>query len=375
MTAQRRNLYIGGTLLVALLAALIVPNFRRAAAALSHPDPIGPTVYSKSAIGHSAFRDLLGQLDILTEISEEGSGVHVGPSDVLVVGEPRSDSTTLREVKAMLEARTVLLVLPKRTGKPDNDRPYWLANDSLVAPEDANAVLHLVDPRAEIARVSSMSAVAGEIGGGPSIHKPQLMRHTDMRPMLATPEGILMAERRIGARRIVVLSDPDIISNHALATGDNSVIAAGLIENLRNGREDGTVIFDEFVHGFTPKPLHLLGILFQFPFNLVTMQIAFGVALLAWAATARFGAPAALEPPLEAGKRSLIDTGARLLTNSGRYTEFSERYVEAIVADTARALRIPISQVPDLPASPTPQQIWQWRKKLLGEPRANTKLD
>ena len=40
-----------------------MPNFRRGAASLSHPDPVGPTVYSKSAIGHLAFYRLFRGVD------------------------------------------------------------------------------------------------------------------------------------------------------------------------------------------------------------------------------------------------------------------------------------------------------------------------
>jgi hypothetical protein len=375
MTAPRRNVLIGSAALVALLLALIVPNFRRAAASLAHPDPVGPTAYSKSAIGHAAFYNLLAELGIYDEISENGSAVHVGPGDVLLIAEPRTDETTIAEVKAMLDARTVFLVLPKRTGKPDRDRPYWLAEDKLVAEADVNAILHLVDHDASIVRVSAMSSLLEDdtLAGSPSINKPQLMNSKLLRPMLAAPEGMLVGERRIGNRRIVVLSDPDIISNHALTRGDNSVLAVSLIESLRNA--NGNVIFDEFVHGFAPKPFNLLNILFQFPFVLVTAQMAAAIALLIWAATARFGAPVTLAPPLEAGKHSLIDTGARLLTQARRVSDLSQRYVEAVIADTARCLRTPVAQVPDLPGNATPQLIWQWRKKLLGESRAHTKLD
>jgi hypothetical protein len=381
MIASRRTILIASAVLGALLLALIVPNFRRAAASLAHPDPVGPTVYSKSAIGHIAFYNLLEDLELPTEISENGSGAHVGPGDILVVAEPRTDTTTLGEVKAMLDARAVLLVLPKRTGKADPDRPYWLSADKLVSEKDVDAVLHLVDPGASIARVSTISSLTGDeaLDGSPTITKPQLMHSKLLKPLLAAPEGTLIGERRIGNRRIVVLSDPDIISNFALSRGDNSVVAVSLMEYLRaEGRkrpEDGSVIFDEFVHGFTPKPLNLLNILFQFPFVLVTVQMAAAIALLIWAATARFGAPVQVAPPLEAGKRSLIETGARLLTQAKRVPDISQRYVEAVIADTARSLRTPVAQVPDLPATPSPQEIWQWRKKLLGESRAYTKLD
>ena len=377
MTASRRNIWIGSTVLAALLAALIVPNFRRTVASLAHPDPVGPTAYSKSAIGHAAFLDLLNDLEIDARISENGSGEHVGTNDVLLIAEPRSDDTTLPEVKAMLDARTVLLVLPKRTGKPDRERPYWLASDMLVDEKDVNAVLRLVDRDASVVRAGSISSITVDeaIDASPSIGKPQLLQSKALKPVVDTPEGILVGEKQIGNRRIFVLSDPDIISNHGLTRGDNSVFAVSLIQRIQWKQNEGTVIFDEFIHGFAPKPFNLLNILFQFPFVLVTVQMAAAALLLIWAATARFGAPASVAPPLAAGKRSLIDTGARLLTQARRIPDVSQRYVEAVVADTARCLRTPVAQVPDLPNAPTPLQIWQWRKKLLGESRAHTKLD
>ncbi len=377
MTASRRKIWIGSGVLAILLLAIIVPNFRRTVASLAHPDPVGPTVYSKSAIGHAAFLDLLTELEIDARISENGSGEHVGPNDVLLIAEPRSDDKTLPEVKAMLDARTVLLVLPKRTGKPDRDRPYWLASDKLVDEKDVNAVLHLVDRGASLVRAASISSIAAEdaIEGPPSIARPQLMQSKVLKPIVNTAEGMLVGVKQTGNRRIYVLSDPDVISNHGLTRGNNSVFAVSLIHRVRWRQKEGAVIFDEFVHGFAPKPLSLLNILFQFPFVLVTVQMSVAVALLIWAAAARFGAPASVAPPLAAGKRSLIDTGARLLTQARRTGDVSQRYVEAMVADTARCLRMPAEQVPDLPNAPTPSEIWQWRKKLLGESRAHTKLD
>src|SRR5215471_739059 len=378
MTPYQRNILIGSTILIALLAALIVPNFRRGAASLAHPDPVGPTAYSKSAIGHAAFLRLLQQLDIPASISESGSGGHVGPEDVLVIAEPRIDESTLAEVNAMLAARNVLLVLPKRTGKPDPDKPYWLAADKLVAEDAVKRVLHLADREASVVRDAAAPP-------GVAIKRVQLIRSQKLRPILAGPDGILIGERRIGNRRIVILSDPDLIANHALARGNNSVVAVSLIRNLRARNNLGEVIFDEFIHGFSPKPFHLLGILFQFPFNLVTLQMGLAVALLIWAATARFGAPTLLEPPMEAGKRSLIDTGARLLTRAGRIPDLSDRYFEEMVRDTGRRLRAPrgleltalitwLNQAAGRTSPPptAPQQIWAWRKELLGEPRPRT---
>jgi len=391
MSAERRNLLIGLGTLAALLAAFIVPNFKRGAASLSHPDPVGPTAYSKSAIGHLAFRRLLDQVGVTTTISESGSGGYVG-DNLLVVAEPRTDNGTLAEVHVMLEARTVLLVLPKRTGKPDPDRPYWLAEDKFLADESIGRVLHLADETATLVRDGSLAGLSGisKLPASPAIDRPQLIRSKILRPLLASPDGILIGERRTRTGRVIVLSDPDLIANYNLTRGDNSVLAVRLVEYLLADHSDEGVIFDEFTHGFSEKPFHLLGILFQFPFVLVTAQMGLATVLLIWAATARFGAPAPLTPPLEAGKRSLIDNATRLLAQSGRIPELSERYFEEVVRDTGRRLRAPkdldvpglltwISRVPGGPKLPegkaAPEQIWKWRKELLGESRTHAQLD
>jgi hypothetical protein len=355
MTAHRRNIAIGAAFLAALLLAVIIPDFRRGAASLSHPDPVGPTVYSKSAIGHAAFYRLLRQLEIPVETSERGSGGHVGPDDVLVIAEPRTDDPTLNEVKVMLNARSVLLVLPKRTGKADAGQPYWIGEDHLLSAEAVNRVLHLADGSGAIVRSGTSQAI----------------RSTAMRPIVTSSVGMLIGERRTPTGRVLVLADPDILSNHGLARGENAASAVNLVDNLRAGHPAGRLIFDEFVHGFSPKPFHLLGILFQFPFVLVTMQMGLAIALLFWAATGRFGAPDTVAPPLAAGKRSLIDTGARLLIQTGRVRGLYERYIEEMIRDAAAQA----SAAPGRDAAASPQQIWHWRKAVLGEPRRHTQLN
>ena len=198
MSADRRNVLTGAAVLAALLLAFIVPNFRRGAASLSHPDPVGPTAYSKSAIGHLAFQRLLEDAGVPTSISESGSGGYVAGDDVLVVAEPRTDNSTLAEVRVMLTARTVLLVLPKRTGTPDPDRPYWLAGDKLLSDDSITRVLHLVDQHAALVRDASLAGLSGDfaLDGAPAIDQPQLIRSQLLHPLLACADGILIGERR-----------------------------------------------------------------------------------------------------------------------------------------------------------------------------------
>jgi hypothetical protein len=374
MTPWRRRILVGVLAVAALLLTLLSPNVRRSAAGMAHPDPVGPTVYSKSAMGHAALYRLLQTLDVPVSISEAGSGAHLEPGSVLVIAEPRTDETTLDEVRAMLTAETVLLVLPKRMGKTDPHRPNWIGEDQLVPEDAARKVLQLADPVATLVRSSSANSWA--------IHSLQLIHSNRLRPLLAAGDGILIGEWREHGRRLVVLSDPDLIANYSLARGDNSVIAVNLIDNLRAHR-GGEVVFDEFVHGFSPRAFHMLGILFQFPFVLVTLQLGLAAALAVWAATGRFGMPTPVPPPIEAGKRSLIEAGARLLDRWGKTGALAERYFEAMVRNAAAELRAPRGL--DLAgllawfaqtgrsAPQSAQAVYAWKKELTGGPGKHTK--
>jgi len=381
MKSWPRRVLIAVLAVAAMLMALVSPNVRRGAAGMMHPDPVGPTVYSKSALGHAVFYRLLETLGTPVAISESGSGAHIDAGSVLVIAEPRADETTLREVSAMLSTGTVLLVLPKRVGKSDPQRPNWIGDDQLVPEFAAADVLRLADPSAGLVRNAAAGSWAGSLAGGsPAIQAAQLIHSQKLRPLLAAGDGILIGERRDRGRRVVVLADPDLIANYSLARGDNAALAVSLIENLRAGR-GGTVVFDEFVHGFSPRPFQMLGILFQFPFVLVTLQLGLAIALGVWAATGRFGAPAALPPPIEAGKRSLIEAGARLLDRWGNQEALAERYFEAVVRDAGRELRAPrgldlaglldwLGQIGRAaPAAGAPAQaVYAWRKELHSGP-------
>ncbi len=377
MKLQPRRILIGVLVVAALLLTLLSPNVRRNAVNLTHPDPVGPTVYSKSALGHAALYRLLMDLQIPVSVSEAGSGAHLEAGNVLVIAEPRADEMTLQEVRAMLTAETVLVVLPKRVGKSDPKRPNWVGEDQLLPEGTVAKVLNLVDPRATVARASAAKSWTGSLAtASPGIHFPAAHQEPAAAAAVVADEGMLIGELREHGHRLIVLADPDLIANYALARGDNAVVAVSLIEELRAGR-DGAVVFDEFVHGFKPGAFHLLGILFQFPFVLVTMQMGFAVAMACWAATARFGMPVALAPPIAAGKRSLIEAGARLLDRWGQPGPVAERYFEAMVRDAGREMRAPrgldvsgllgwFAQTGRPAPSEAAQEVYRWRKELTG---------
>jgi hypothetical protein len=117
------------------------------------------------------------------------------------------------------------------------------------------------------------------------------------------------------------------------------MFSVALLNALRSA--DGNVVFDEVVHGFTDQLDSPYKLLFQFPFVLATIQGAIAVVLLLWATLRRFGAPVSPPRPLQAGKRSLIETTANLLDIAPHRPIMIQRYVHATVADVARQLHAP----------------------------------
>ena len=98
----------------------------------------------------------------------------------------------------------------------------------------------------------------------PDLEAPiQLMHGDRLQPLIGDADGMLLGELTDRNRKIWVLSDPDVISNHGLARAGNAALAVAMIKRLRSG--SGSVVFDETVHGFISEPASPLLLLFRFP--------------------------------------------------------------------------------------------------------------
>ena len=81
--------------------------------------------------------------------------------------------------------------------------------------------------------------------------------------------------------------------------------------------------------------------LFAFPLALTLAQVIAGILVFVWAGAGRFGAPVPLPPPIEPGKRVLIDNTAELLRFGGHTHHILSRYYRATVTEVARRLHAP----------------------------------
>ncbi len=302
---------------------------------------VGPTAFSRSAIGYAGIAEVLQRLGIPVVKSRFNSLENLRAGSVLVIAEPDARSGSGETIRRLLKASTVLLVLPKWTGKPSADRPDWIASADLAPIAEARSALRLAVTDAEVVRPGVVQGWSqNEIGLAPSLASPaQLVRGARLRPIVAANDGILLGEVRDNARRVWLLADPDVIANHGLAKDANASFALAMFNRLRGSA--GSIVFDETVHGFAAAAASPLKLLFEVPFVFVTVQAILAVLLLMWAATTRFGIPEPTPPPFTGSREALVRNAAGLLEFAGHHQVFVERYVQATIRYVADQIHAP----------------------------------
>jgi hypothetical protein len=308
---------------------------------LSGTDSVGPSTFSRSAIGHAGIADVLQQLAIPVVKSQSSSLEKLSPGSVLVIAEPRRNGQSEDAVRTLLKARTILLVLPKWTGQPSDQKPGWLRQVDERPALDAQWALNLIAPRGEVVREKgAVQWTTNALHLTPDLDLPaQLVRGDRLRPIIGATQGMLVGEIADRDHKIWVLADPDVIANHGFAREGNAAVALAMIKALRGG--DGSVVFDETVHGFVVRPVSPILLLFRFPFVVATAQGLLAVALLLWATLGRFGAPQAAPPALSAGREGLLANMAKLVEFTGHQDVMVKRYVQETIRDAAAQLHAP----------------------------------
>ena len=304
-------------------------------------DSTGASTFSRSAIGHAGIAEVLTRLGIPVVKSRYNSLEKLSDGSVLVIAEPRTARQSEEEIRTLLKADNILLVLPKWIGLPSKQTDGWLRHVVERLSGEPQWALRLVAPRADVVReTGNVTWTTNALGLAPSLASPiQLMSGPGLRAIIGADRGMLLGEINDRGRRIWVLSDPDVISNHGMAREGNAALAVAIIKRLRDG--DGSVVFDETVHGYLAKPSSPFMLLFRFPFVVATVQGLIAVALLLWATMARFGAPQSAPPPLSAGRGSLLQNMAKLIEFTGHQPVMVARYVQETVRDVARQLHAP----------------------------------
>jgi hypothetical protein len=327
----------------AAIAAFVVALYFMGKGDGNAADLTGPTVASRSALGYAGIADILRQLDmeVVSSRNRARSIERAQDSGVLIVAEPRLSPQTMAVGRKLLDADSVLLILPKWDGVASKSHSGWVEQAELTSILPALLAMNLVDAGARVVRGPAPADWDhNTIGIAPVVSAPvQFIRSDVLTPLVAHGDQILVGEVRRKGKRIFVLSDPDVLSNLGLAHPVNADFAVALIGKLRQG--DGPVVFDESLGLATGSGPNIFRLLFRFPLLTGAVLGLIAVVLLLWSAMPRFGAPDPVAPALESGKRGLIDNIASLVGFAGHRPAIVGRFVDATIQDVARQLQAP----------------------------------
>lgn len=304
----------------------------------------GTDAFSRSALGHRAFVELLRRSGTPVLVSRYDSASRAIPSGVLVLAEPRiedKDSARGRRLTEMLEQSWhTLVVLPKWDGVEDPARPGWIREAKAIPLRSVAQVLSAARVPARVIRKPRSGAERCEgLPSAVTLREPQLLEPTTdaVRPLVSCDGGVLLGYAEIDTGMVYVLSDPDLIANHGLAAGNEQ--AAREIVGIVGGRGQA-LVFDEVLHGHERIPA-LWRELFTFPLLPGVVQGLLALAMLCFAGLGRFGAPVPAALGLGAGKGLLIENTAALLRTAGYSGHTLGRYFEAALAEAAAAIHAP----------------------------------
>ncbi|MEZ4288980.1 MAG: hypothetical protein R3E53_00040 [Myxococcota bacterium] len=301
---------------------------------------------SVSAIGHHLFVEYLRERGWTVEKSRTRTAARLRDDSLLVLAEPRLDADDEEGARRLVEmienAGSTLLVLGKREGLPDSERRYLRQAVSL-RPEVILRPLEALGITAELTHpLRSSEAPEWSIvllGHRPRIDDLQLLRSSEIEPIVATEEGILLG-RVLDLRfpNLYVLSDPDPIATHGLVDPDNALFVEAALREAARG--DVRVVVDETCHGLE-VPETFWEALLSFPLVLILLTLALVVAAALWANAGAWGTLRPLDFGRRRGKHELLDNTAELLAHGGHDRLAIKRQLAFARQDVARALHAP----------------------------------
>ena len=267
----------------------------------------------------------------------------------LAVITPEHGSANLNKILDVRGPRATLIVLPKWLTMADPLHGGWVRVLSLLSPDDPERTLDPANPLTITRMKSNGEALVNAEAGVPTdMHflAPaivQMMSGKGLAPLITTKSGgIVLAKLARG--NLYVLSEPDLINNHAMGDERQAKSALALLDYLNSTGNDG-VLFDVTANGLghSKSPLRLA---FSAPFLAVTLTIFAAMLLAAWQALVRFGPIHRRARAIAFGKKALVDNSAALIRKAGREAHLGGRYVELIRERAIGLFRLPATLDP-----------------------------
>lgn len=145
--------------------------------------------------------------------------------------------------------------------------------------------------------------------------------------LFASTQHVLVAEAPYGSGKIVFLADPYVVTNVGISLADNAKLAINLV-NIT----DGTIVFDEYHHGYGAGSNRLLEFFAGTPVIALFIQAGLIVGLIFYSQGRRFGRAV---PEAEVDRLSKLEyIGA--MSELQRRTHAFDLAIENIYADLRR---------------------------------------
>lgn len=303
----------------------------------------GTHAMSRSAVGFAGLVEVVragGRGGAL--VRSESGGNPDGKDGLLVLTpSPGTSKSALQERLDGVDG-PVLIILPKYSTLPGfgaRDRVISLGYITNAAGVLGTAGLRGTD-RITPPRPTKLTEMP--YGSDVRLYLPERMQVLSsfeaLEPVI-TVDGETVLARLAHDKRILVLSDPDLLNNIAFHDDQHGQAAFDLITGIAGpGR---TIAFDVALNGYGSNSRSLLRSAFVPPFLGFTICLIIGGIFLLWQGFIRFGPPVLALKARDAGKRGLVETSARLIVQARRARNFGARY-GALVRDTvARRLHAP----------------------------------
>ncbi len=328
----RKRIIVAVACAVIGLAIALIANVFGEDQKSSAPDA---TIASESALGHKAFISMLDRLNLGNEVNLGPFAALMGGKTLTVFLEPNPAEIAPVDFAQRLKGEAVFVVLPKWSAVADSERPRWI---KLAQPMELRAVQEVARAAISDVRISrsdeAITWKSQQFRQQPDLDQPQLMQSAKLKPLIYSAQGILFGSIKKGKTIVYVLSDPDVLNNHGLDNGFNSVLAVRMIEFARG---KSLLSFDSSVQKFEGS-ISLWRQLFLPPLLGLVILALGAIAVLVWHVLVRLSPPQMVEAGLGAGKMGLIKNSAALFDTQQHDLFLKKRYLESVVAEITAAL-------------------------------------
>ena len=296
----------------------------------------GAHAASRSALGFAGVVELLQKTGAPVVLSRDPGGVERLRQGLLILT-PNGGS---RGPKTMPdgEEQSILLVLPKWEVRTDPDHAGWVEEAGMLPLSQVLGVLPAEWGKVELKRDFGHPQLTDGETGPPldQIRGLQTLAGKGWEPLVLTRGGgAIMARHR--ADGVVVLADPDVLNNQAMAKQDRAAAAAALLTALADG---DPITFDLSLNGLG-RSRNLLRLMFEPPLLGATVCAVAASLLAGLLASQRFGPPALAARALQPGKSQLAMNAASLIARAAREPRMAIPYASLTRRLVAQSLRLP----------------------------------